>query len=63
MLSGHKDGGTLTANLTDRIAVPMKIRLHLGTVQASLTMHSACTIFHEVNQEGVVREHGAFCRY
>ena len=28
MLSGYKDGGTLTANLTDRIAVPMK------TVQA-----------------------------
>ena len=25
MLSGHKDGGALTANLTDRIAVPMKI--------------------------------------
>ena len=25
MLSGYKDGGTLTANLTDRIAVPMKI--------------------------------------
>ena len=28
-----------------------------------LPLLSACTIFHEVNQGGVVREHGAFCRY
>ena len=30
MLSGNKDGGTLTANLTDRIAVPMKISALFG---------------------------------
>ena len=33
MLSGYKDGGTLTANLTDRIAVPMKISANRGSAK------------------------------
>ena len=33
MLSGYKDGGALTANLTDRIAVSMKNSANRGSAK------------------------------